>query len=172
MLKLRPVQDLARSPLPQFADHIAEQMETPTASRVWFQADTSNSSRRSIEVPAFAPLVDYGSRAGRCDWKKGSADFSRDAASNVFGYWSENDVTERMCSIARPVEFGVKSFDNHAPIGPWITTSDEVPDPHQLGLRRHVSTATTRQTSNTSHLCLQHMGTDRAPVSGDDALDG
>ena len=44
-----------------------------------------------------------------------------------------------------------KSFDTHAPIGPWITTADEIVDPHALGLRCFVN-GEKRQNSNTKHL--------------------
>jgi len=43
-----------------------------------------------------------------------------------------------------------KSFDTHAPFGPWITTSDEVGDPHTLGIRSFVN-GEKRQDSNTSN---------------------
>jgi 2-keto-4-pentenoate hydratase/2-oxohepta-3-ene-1,7-dioic acid hydratase in catechol pathway len=42
-----------------------------------------------------------------------------------------------------------KSFDTHAPFGPWITTADEVGDPHTLGVRSFVN-GEKRQDSNTS----------------------
>ena len=44
-----------------------------------------------------------------------------------------------------------KSFDTHGPIGPWIVTADEVPDPHTLGLRCFVNSEL-RQSSNTSEM--------------------
>jgi 2-keto-4-pentenoate hydratase/2-oxohepta-3-ene-1,7-dioic acid hydratase in catechol pathway len=44
-----------------------------------------------------------------------------------------------------------KSFDSHAPFGPWITTADEVPDPHGLSIRALVN-GEVRQNSNTRHL--------------------
>jgi 2-keto-4-pentenoate hydratase/2-oxohepta-3-ene-1,7-dioic acid hydratase in catechol pathway len=44
-----------------------------------------------------------------------------------------------------------KSFDTHAPFGPWITTADEVPDPHALSIRCLVN-GEVRQDSNTAHL--------------------
>jgi len=43
-----------------------------------------------------------------------------------------------------------KSFDTHAPFGPWITTSDEAGDPHTLGVRSFVN-GEKRQDSNTRH---------------------
>ncbi len=44
-----------------------------------------------------------------------------------------------------------KSFDTHAPFGPWIVTSDEVADPHALPIRAFVN-GEKRQESNTRHL--------------------
>ena len=44
-----------------------------------------------------------------------------------------------------------KSFDTHAPFGPWITTADEVPDPHVLDIKTWVN-GELRQNSNTRHL--------------------
>jgi len=44
-----------------------------------------------------------------------------------------------------------KSFDTHAPFGPWIVTADEIGDPHTLGIRCLVNGAV-RQNSNTREL--------------------
>ena len=44
-----------------------------------------------------------------------------------------------------------KSFDTHAPFGPWIVTTDEIGDPHALGIRCLVN-GETRQSSNTKNL--------------------
>jgi 2-keto-4-pentenoate hydratase/2-oxohepta-3-ene-1,7-dioic acid hydratase in catechol pathway len=44
-----------------------------------------------------------------------------------------------------------KSFDTHAPIGPWIVTADEIADSHALGLRCFVN-GQKRQDSNTRNL--------------------
>jgi 2-keto-4-pentenoate hydratase/2-oxohepta-3-ene-1,7-dioic acid hydratase in catechol pathway len=44
-----------------------------------------------------------------------------------------------------------KSFDTHGPIGPWIVTADEIPDPQGLALRCWVNGAI-RQQSNTSDM--------------------
>lgn len=44
-----------------------------------------------------------------------------------------------------------KSFDTHAPMGPWIITADELGDPHDLGIRCYVN-GEERQNSNTQHL--------------------
>jgi 2-keto-4-pentenoate hydratase/2-oxohepta-3-ene-1,7-dioic acid hydratase in catechol pathway len=44
-----------------------------------------------------------------------------------------------------------KSFDTHGPIGPWITTADEVGEPHRLDIQCIVN-GEVRQSSNTKHL--------------------
>jgi 2-keto-4-pentenoate hydratase/2-oxohepta-3-ene-1,7-dioic acid hydratase in catechol pathway len=43
-----------------------------------------------------------------------------------------------------------KSFDTHAPFGPWITTADEI-DPHSIGIRSIVN-GEVRQSSNTGQM--------------------
>ena len=50
----------------------------------------------------------------------------------LFGYTAGFDVSGRFPD--NPRSFG-KSFDTFAPIGPWIVTKDEVPDPHALQVR-------------------------------------
>ena len=62
-----------------------------------------------------------------------------------------NDVTERMWQHRTPQWSLGKSFDTHAPIGPWITTADEIEDPHGLDIRCAVN-GEIRQSSNTKHL--------------------
>jgi 2-keto-4-pentenoate hydratase/2-oxohepta-3-ene-1,7-dioic acid hydratase in catechol pathway len=63
-----------------------------------------------------------------------------------------NDVTERMWQHAGPQWALGKSFDTHAPMGPWIVTADELGDPHRLGIRCFVN-GEKRQDSNTSIWC-------------------
>ena len=58
-----------------------------------------------------------------------------DALAAVFGYCCGNDATERAWQHRTPQWVLGKSFDTHAPFGPWITTADETPDPHALAIR-------------------------------------
>ena len=74
-----------------------------------------------------------------------------DAPAAIFGYTVGNDVTERMWQHASPQWSLGKSFDTHAPMGPWIVTADELGDPHDLGIRCFVN-GEERQNSNTQHL--------------------
>ena len=73
------------------------------------------------------------------------------AAEHVFGYCVGNDVTERGWQLRTPQWSLGKSFDTHAPIGPWITSADEVGDPHGLDIRCWVN-GEQRQSSNTRNL--------------------
>ncbi len=136
-----------------YADHIAEsRMDTPQ-NQVWFtKAVTSiNGPFDPIQVPSFAPLVDYEVELVAVIGKAGRRISAERAASHVFGYCVGNDVTERMWQHRTPQWSLGKSFDTHAPIGPWITTADEVADPHALGLRCLVN-GVVRQVSSTQHL--------------------
>lgn len=136
-----------------YADHIAEsKMETPK-NQVWFtKAVTSiNSPFAPILIGKTGPMVDYEVELVAIIGKGGRHIAKADAAKHVFGYCVGNDVTERMWQHRTPQWSLGKSFDTHGPIGPWITTSDEVSDPHDLGLRCFVN-GEKRQDSNTKHL--------------------
>ncbi len=68
------------------------------------------------------------------------------ALEHVFGYTIVNDVTARDRQVTlRPDGSSVynlgpgKNFDTCAPIGPWIVTRDEIPDPQNLQLSTHVN---------------------------------
>jgi 2-keto-4-pentenoate hydratase/2-oxohepta-3-ene-1,7-dioic acid hydratase in catechol pathway len=50
----------------------------------------------------------------------------------IAGYLVCNDVTARDWQHRSPTYTLGKSFDTHGPIGPWITTADEIDDPHAL----------------------------------------
>jgi 2-keto-4-pentenoate hydratase/2-oxohepta-3-ene-1,7-dioic acid hydratase in catechol pathway len=72
----------------------------------------------------------------------------------VFGYACANDVS------ARDLQFGDgqwvrgKSLDTFCPIGPWIVTRDEIPDPHSLAIKA-ILNGTTMQDSNTNMMIFK-----------------
>lgn len=73
------------------------------------------------------------------------------AAEVIAGYCVGNDVSVRDWQL-RTGQFTMgKSFDTHAPIGPWLTLADALPDPHDLSIRTWVN-GELRQSSNTSQL--------------------
>jgi 2-keto-4-pentenoate hydratase/2-oxohepta-3-ene-1,7-dioic acid hydratase in catechol pathway len=69
----------------------------------------------------------------------------------VFGYFVANDVSARDWQFHSQTFTMGKSFDTHGPIGPWIVTADEIPDPQTLELRCFVN-GKLRQSSNTSEM--------------------
>lgn len=80
------------------------------------------------------------------------------ALDHVFGYTILNDVTAR----ERQVRFrddgsyfyeagSSKNFDTSCPIGPYIATKDEIPDPQSLRLQTHVN-GELRQNNNTANM--------------------
>lgn len=136
-----------------YADHIEEsKMETPQR-QVWFtKAQTSvNGPFDEIQIARGTMTTDYEVELVAIIGKGGKHITSADAPAAVFGYCVGNDVTERMWQHATPQWSLGKSFDTHAPFGPWIVTADEVEDPHKLGLRCFVN-GEKRQDSNTRHL--------------------
>lgn len=136
-----------------YADHIAESNMATPERQVWFtKAQTSiNAPYSPIEIATGTATTDYEVELVAVIGAGGKHIAEADAAAAVFGYCVGNDVTERMWQHASPQWSLGKSFDTHAPIGPWIVTADELGDPHQLGLRCFVN-GEQRQSSNTSHL--------------------
>ena len=75
-----------------------------------------------------------------------------DAPKHIAGYCVVNDVSEREFQIERLGQWTKgKSADTFCPIGPWLVTADEVPDPGTLALWTEVN-GEPRQSSNTSDL--------------------
>ena len=69
----------------------------------------------------------------------------------VFGYTIMNDVSARTIQLAEAKEGNItvgKNFPTSAPLGPWIVTKDEIPDPHNLQLTTRVN-GEVRQDANT-----------------------
>lgn len=63
-----------------------------------------------------------------------------EALGHVAGYCICNDVSERSFQLERGGQWVKgKSCDTFAPLGPWLVTADEVPDPQSLGLWLDVS---------------------------------
>jgi len=71
-----------------------------------------------------------------------------DAPSCVAGYGVFMDITARDVQAREKQWFRAKSFDGFGPFGPYLTTSDDVPDPHNLGISLDVN-GERRQSSNT-----------------------
>jgi 2-keto-4-pentenoate hydratase/2-oxohepta-3-ene-1,7-dioic acid hydratase in catechol pathway len=69
---------------------------------------------------------------------------------HVFGYTVVNDMSVRYIQRRHGGQwFKGKSVDGTCPMGPWISTADDVPDPHQLRIASRVN-GDTKQDSNTN----------------------
>ncbi|MEY4672120.1 MAG: hypothetical protein RLZZ415_1999 [Pseudomonadota bacterium] len=136
-----------------YADHIAESNMATPERQVWFtKAQTSvNGPFDPIEIAKGTMTADYEVELVAVVGKGGKHVSAAEAPAAIFGYCVGNDVTERIWQHAGPQWSLGKSFDTHAPMGPWIVTADEAGDPHQLGLRCFVN-GEKRQDSNTRHL--------------------
>jgi ureidoglycolate lyase len=135
-----------------YADHIAESGMPAPEHQVWFAkaATSANGPHDAIEIPP-GGYVDYEAEMVAVIGAGGRRIAREDAAKAVFGYCVGNDATERAWQHRTPQWTLGKSFDTHAPFGPWIVTADEVPDPHALIIRGLVN-GEVRQESNTSNL--------------------
>lgn len=68
------------------------------------------------------------------------------------GFCIANDVSERSFQIERGGQWSKgKSSDNFLPLGPWLVTADDVPDPQALGLALEVN-GRRRQAGNTANM--------------------
>lgn len=75
-----------------------------------------------------------------------------DALGYVAGYCLANDVSERDWQIKRNGQWGKgKSFPTFGPIGPWLVTADEIPDPQTMPVELQVN-GVVKQSSNTSDM--------------------
>jgi len=136
-----------------YADHIAESNMGTPEHQIWFsKAPTAaNGPYDPIQVPKVSQALDYEAELVAVVGQGGRHIAKADAAGAIFGYCCGDDATERAWQHRTTQWVLGKSFDTHAPFGPWITTADEVADPHALTIRCLVN-GEVRQDSNTRHL--------------------
>ena len=94
------------------------------------------------------------------------------AMDYIFGYMNFIDGSARGVVPPNNVFYQMKSRDTFAPIGPWIVTADEIPDPHKLQLKLSVN-GTVMQNFNTSDMahkiprCIEWVSSIHALEPGD-----
>lgn len=136
-----------------YADHVAESgMEKP-ADQLWFSKPSTAVAGPSdpIGLPRVSEQLDYeaelvvviGASSGRYLDDNG-------AKRSIFGYCVGNDVSVRDWQFKTSQFILGKSFDGHAPCGPWIVTADEI-DSATLDIICRVN-GEIRQSSNTRNL--------------------
>lgn len=131
-------------------EHIVGESRTVPEHQIWFPklANAIHAPFDDIVLPRISQMTDYEGEmvaiiGQRC--RHVPADRAHEV---VFGYAVGNDVSVRDIQKRTSQWTLGKSFDTHAPFGPWITTADEVDDPHALELRCWVN-GELRQHSNT-----------------------
>jgi 2-keto-4-pentenoate hydratase/2-oxohepta-3-ene-1,7-dioic acid hydratase in catechol pathway len=78
----------------------------------------------------------------------GGSNIAKDEAlGRVFGYTILNDVSARDLQNRHQQFFYSKSLDGSAPMGPWLVTADEIPDPHALRIQLRLNGATVQDSS-------------------------
>jgi len=114
---------------------------TPT-SQLWFNKQVSCivGPYDDIVKPDVSDQLDYEIELGVVIGQRCKHVSIEDARSVIAGYVVANDVSVRDWLQKRSPTFTLgKSFDTHGPFGPWLTTDDEVADPHDLRLMLSVN---------------------------------
>ncbi|KQX92370.1 MULTISPECIES: fumarylacetoacetate hydrolase family protein [Streptomyces] len=133
-----------------YLDHKAEMAYTTSVADlgVFLKANSSViGPGQDIVLPYTDKRTDQEGELGVVIGRTASNVDATDALDHVFGYTCVLDITVRS-GEDRSTR---KSFDTFTPIGPWIVTADEIPDPDSLDLRCDVGGAT-RQRTNTADL--------------------
>lgn len=122
--------------------------------QLWFNKQVSciTGPYGEIVKPAVSEQLDYEIELGVVIGRRCRHVAAEDARSVVAGYLVANDVSVRDWLMPRSPTFTLgKSFDTHGPIGPWLTTDDEIEDPHGLRMRLTVN-GEPRQTGTTGDM--------------------
>ncbi len=108
----------------------------------------------AIVLPAGDAKVDYEAELGVVIGKRGKTVPAQNAFEYVAGYLPLNDVSARAWQFADKQWVRGKSCDTFCPIGPYLVTRDEIPDPHFLTIQARVN-GVTLQSSNTSKMIFR-----------------
>lgn len=122
-------------------------------SQLWFNKQVSciNGPYSPVEMPKVSDRLDYEAELGVVIGRRCRHVPPERAREVIAGYLVMNDVTVRDWQARSPTFTLGKSFDTHGPMGPWLTTGDEVPDPHALQLSLYVN-GELRQSSSTGDM--------------------
>lgn len=144
-----------------YADHVAESGMDMPADQLWFamMSKAANGPYAPVDLPRVSEALDYEAEMVFIVGQRARHLSPEQARQAIFGYCVGNDVSVRDWQLRTSQFLLGKTFDSHAPFGPWIVTADEVGDPHTLGIRCFVN-GEQRQASNTDQLifdCYQQV---------------
>jgi len=118
-----------------YADHAAESGMPVPAEPVLFTKHTSTvvGCNDPVVLPQGSTKTDWEVELGVVIGSKARYVSEADALTHVAGYCVVNDVSEREYQLERGGTWDKgKGCDTFGPIGPWLVTADEVPDPQNL----------------------------------------
>ncbi|HHV62795.1 MAG TPA: fumarylacetoacetate hydrolase family protein [Firmicutes bacterium] len=104
-----------------------------------------------IIIPPVTKQVDYEAELAVVIGKRGRDIPADRAMDHIAGYTAFNDVSARDLQFRDGQWIKGKTLDTFAPMGPYLITSDEVPDPENLAIRLHLN-GVVMQDSSTSQL--------------------
>jgi 2-keto-4-pentenoate hydratase/2-oxohepta-3-ene-1,7-dioic acid hydratase in catechol pathway len=138
-----------------YRDHAAESgVPVPTEPILFSKYSTTLIGHGDqIVLPSASHEVDYEAELVVVIGRKGRHISRERALEYVGGYAVGHDVSARDWQLNKPGKqwMAGKTFDTFAPVGPELVTSDEVPDPQNLGIRLRLN-GQTMQDSSTSQL--------------------
>jgi len=120
-----------------YSDHAAESgLPIPEEPVVFMKADTSiTGPNDDVIIPLVSKKLDWEVELGIIIGKTCHYVEESDALSHVAGYCVVNDISEREFQIEGTGQWTKgKSHDSFCPLGPVLTTRDEIPDPQTLDL--------------------------------------
>ncbi len=146
-----------------YKDHIEETgLETPKFPMFFNKQSTAaHGPYAPFHLPRVSDKLDYEGELGFVIGRRCRHVPRARAHEVIAGFVVCNDVSVRDWQMRAQTFTLGKSFDTHAPFGPFIVTSDEVGDPHDLDLKTWVN-GELRQNSNTRHLvfdCYEQIET-------------
>ena len=138
-----------------YSDHAAETGAAIPERPVVFMKDPSTVTGPYDEVfiPRGSAKTDWEVELGVVIGERGRyLDSPEDALRIVAGYAVSHDVSERAFQLELSPQWDLgKSCETFNPLGPWLVTADEVPDPQRLGLRLDVN-GSKRQDGSTADM--------------------
>jgi len=120
-----------------YADHAAESglpvPQEPVVFAKWTSAISGPDD--PVRIPRGSIKTDWEVELGVVIGEGGAYIDEADAMKHVAGYCVVNDVSEREWQLERGTQWDKgKGCDTFGPLGPWLVTADEIPDPQRLGL--------------------------------------
>lgn len=125
-----------------YLDHVLEGGRKPPERPVLFAKLPTSVIGPGDEIrwePALSDKIDFEAELAVVIGRPARRVSAADAMDYVFGYTCANDVTARDLQETDGQWVRAKSFDTFCPLGPWIVTRDEIPEPHDLPIRCEVN---------------------------------